>query len=47
MFKSFTIIEDNIKVKDGRIIDFEDVFFDDFKTEYPLKKVDKGKSEVG
>ncbi len=41
------LMEDNIKVKDGRIIDFEDVFFDDFKTEYPLKKIDKEESEVG
>ena len=29
---------DGVKVKDGRIVDFEKVFFDDFKTDYPLKK---------
>jgi deoxyribonuclease V len=29
---------DGIEVKNGKIIDFESVFFDDFKTEYPLKK---------
>ena len=31
--------QDGISVKDGRIVDFEDVLFDDFKTEYPLKKL--------
>lgn len=30
--------KDGIKVKDGRIVDFEKLFFDDFKTDYPLKK---------
>lgn len=30
--------KDGIEVKDGKIIDFKRVFFDDFKTEYPLKK---------
>ena len=30
--------EDGIKVKDGKIVDFEKVFFDDFKTNFPLKK---------
>ena len=30
--------KDGIEVKDDRIIDFDKVFFDDFKTEYPLKK---------
>jgi O-6-methylguanine DNA methyltransferase len=29
---------DGIKVKNGKIIDFDRVFFNDFKTEYPLKK---------
>jgi len=29
---------DGIKIKDGRILDFNKVFFDDFKTKYPLKK---------
>ncbi len=28
---------DNILVKNGKILNFEDVFFDDFKTTYPLK----------
>jgi len=30
--------EDGISVKNGKIVNFEKVFFDDFKTEYPLKK---------
>lgn len=30
--------EDGVEVKDGKIVDFEKVFFNDFKTEYPLKK---------
>ena len=30
--------EDGIKVKDGKIVNFKKVFFNDFKTEYPLKK---------
>ena len=30
--------EDNIRVKDGRIVDFQQVFFDEFQTDYPLKK---------
>ena len=29
--------EDNVKVSDGSIVNFKDVFFDDFKTDYPLK----------
>jgi len=29
--------EDGISVKDGKIVNFEKVFFDDFKTDYPLK----------
>ena len=29
---------DGIEVKNGKIINFENVFFNDFKTEYPLKK---------
>jgi len=29
---------DGIEVKDGKIVDFHKVFFDDFRTEYPLKK---------
>jgi len=31
--------EDNIFVKNGKIVDFEKVFFNDFKTNYPLKKL--------
>lgn len=31
--------EVNILVKDGKIVDFENKFFDDFKTNYPLKKL--------
>jgi deoxyribonuclease V len=30
--------EDGVSVKNGRIVNFEKVFFDDFKTDYPLKK---------
>ncbi len=30
--------KDGIEVKDGKIFNFKRVFFDDFKTEYPLKK---------
>ena len=30
---------DGIQVKDGWIVDFEHVFFNDFKTQYPLKKL--------
>lgn len=29
--------QDSIHVEKGKIVDFEHVFFDDFKTEYPLK----------
>ena len=29
--------EDNIQVKDGKIVDFQHVFFDDFRTDFPLK----------
>ena len=31
--------EDNIEVKNGEIVDFKNVFFNDFKTDYPLKKL--------
>jgi len=31
--------EDNISVFDGNILDFDEVFFNDFKTEFPLKKL--------
>jgi O-6-methylguanine DNA methyltransferase len=30
--------QDGIEVKNGYIVHFKDVFFDKFKTEYPLKK---------
>jgi O-6-methylguanine DNA methyltransferase len=30
--------KDGIEVKDGKIVDFKRVFFDDFKSDYPLKK---------
>jgi len=30
--------EDGMEVKDGKIVNFKKVFFNDFKTEYPLKK---------
>jgi len=33
--------EDNITVNDGRIFDFENVLFKDFKTDYPLKHLRK------
>jgi len=29
---------DGIKIKDGRILNFKKVYFDDFKSEYPLKE---------
>jgi len=29
---------DGIEVKEGKIVDFKSVFFDDFKSDYPLKK---------
>jgi O-6-methylguanine DNA methyltransferase len=29
--------EDNIQVKNGKIINFKNVFFNDFNTEYPLR----------
>jgi deoxyribonuclease V len=31
--------QDKINVEDGKIVDFESVFFKDFKTDYPLKKL--------
>ena len=30
--------EDGVSVKNGKIVDFKQVFFDEFKTDYPLKK---------
>ena len=29
---------DGIMVKNGKIVNFQKIFFDDFKTDYPLKK---------
>jgi O-6-methylguanine DNA methyltransferase len=29
---------DGMEIKDGKIVDFKSVFFDDFKSDYPLKK---------
>jgi len=29
---------DGINVKNGKIVDFKNAFFDDFKTDYPLNK---------
>ncbi len=37
---------DSIKVKDGFISDFESVFFDDFKTDYPLKQYRKKQQQL-
>ncbi|MEF8880131.1 MAG: endonuclease V [Candidatus Thermoplasmatota archaeon] len=31
--------KDDIQVENGEVVDFEKVFFDDFKTSYPLKKL--------
>jgi len=38
---------DGIQVKDGRIVDFEQVFFVDFKTEYPLRKLRQEQITLG
>ncbi len=38
--------EDNIEVVDDRIKDFDKVFFNDFKTSYPLKKLRKLQLEM-
>lgn len=37
----------NISVKDGIIVDFEKIFFENFKTDYPLKKLRKEQIELG
>jgi len=37
---------DNILVKNGKIVDFENVLFDDFETDYPLKKLRKKQIEL-
>lgn len=31
------LTEDGIEVKEGKIVNFKKVFFDDFKTDYPLR----------
>jgi len=33
--------EDHITVKNGKLVDFENLFFDDFQTNYPLRKLRK------
>jgi deoxyribonuclease V len=38
--------EDNILVKDGKIVDFQNVLFEDFKTDYPLKKLRQEQIEL-
>lgn len=38
--------QDDILVKDGKIVDFDNVFFDDFKTDYPLKKLRQEQIEL-
>jgi len=37
----------NISVKDGKIVDFKKIFFEDFKTNYPLKKLRKEQIDLG
>jgi deoxyribonuclease V len=39
--------KDSIEVKDGRIVDFEHVFFDDFDTKYPLKILRQEQIKLG
>jgi deoxyribonuclease V len=38
--------DDGIEVKDNRIVNFEKIFFDDFKTNYPLKQLRKKQIEL-
>ena len=38
--------EDNISVKYGKIVDFKNVLFEDFKTNYPLKKLRREQIEL-
>jgi len=38
--------QDNIIVRDGKIVDFEQVFFNDFKTSYPLKKLREEQKQI-
>jgi len=37
---------DNIQVKENRIMNFQKVFFDDFNTDFPLKKLRKKQIEL-
>lgn len=39
--------DDGINVLNGRIVDFEEVFFDNFKTDYPLRKLRDEQLEIG
>ena len=39
--------EDNIQVRNGKIVDFEHLFFDDFTTGYPLKRLREEQIELG
>ena len=39
--KIIRLKNDNIQVKNGKIVDFDRVFFKDFKTDFPLKKLRK------
>ncbi|MDG6218590.1 MAG: endonuclease V [Candidatus Thermoplasmatota archaeon] len=36
--KIYRLAKDNIQINNGRIVDFEHKFFDDFKTSYPLQR---------
>jgi len=38
--------EDNVLVRDSKIVDFENILFKDFKTEYPLKHLRKEQIEL-
>jgi len=38
--------QDNVFVKDGKIVDFDNLLFKDFKTEYPLKKLRREQIEM-
>lgn len=38
--------QDNLFVKNGKIVDFEKVFFNNFKTDYPLKKIRQEQIEL-
>jgi len=38
--------KDGIKIRDGKILDFEKVLFEDFRTNYPLKKLRKEQIEL-